>query len=90
MSSKPSQCIKVIKYSQATSSINLKITLLKRLPLSPSSVSDILDKHCLPNRSAMLERQKDSRKLDICTELKLVPGRFYYFATCADVGSKIL
>jgi len=29
----------------------------------------------------MLERQKDSRMLDICTELKLVPRRFYHFAT---------
>ena len=81
MGSKPSQCIKVMKYSEATSSINLKITLIERLPLCPSSRSDILDKRCLPNRFDMLERQKDSRMLDICTELKLVPRRFYQFAT---------
>lgn len=79
MGSKPSQCIKEMKYSEATSSINLKITIHERLPLCPSSRSDILDKRCLPNRFDMLERQKDSRMLDICTEL--LPRRFYHFAT---------
>jgi len=41
----------------------------------------MLDKRCLPNRFAMLERQKDSRMLDTCTEMKSVPKRFYHFAT---------
>jgi len=75
MGSKPSQCIKVMKYSKATSSINLKITLLKKLHLCPSSRS------CLPSRFAVLEKQKDYKMLDICTELKLVPRRLYHFAT---------
>jgi hypothetical protein len=79
--------VKAMKYSQATSSINLKITLLDSVSLSTRSA--ILVKHCLPNRFSMLDRERDSRMLDICTELKLVPRRFYHFYP-ADGGSKIL